>query len=453
MTRLEKQIFDIILSEKLISKNDNILLALSGGPDSVFAFHFLLKFMKKFEFTFSAVHVNHLLRGKESDEDEKFCINLCKSSSIKLHKRSADIRSLKKSSRNSLEEVARKIRYNIFDDISEKYGYTKILTAHNLSDNTETVILNLIKGTGVSGISGIPLKRGNIIRPFLSITKQEILDYLKKNKIPFRTDASNSKLDFDRNLIRNKIIPLISKNLNPKLDDSVFRMTRIIRSMYNTFNDQISLVMKKYVRVLHDDYILDLDMFKKTDEFILSEVIKEFIKNELNIEFNWKLYSSILKLAGNQTGRSIRLAKGWRALRERKHLHVYLEKKSGDLVYNFSIGGSIITEKFNISTRLLEAKDLKKLRTGRSEIISADNLEDVFNLRKWVPGDKFIPLGMKGQKKISDFLTDLKIPNKDKKNVYVLTNRNKIVYVLGLRISEEFKVTSSSKKICEICLN
>jgi tRNA(Ile)-lysidine synthase len=205
------------------------LVAFSGGSDSVFLLEFLLKYKRRFKIDLAAFHLNHNLRGKEAKIDERFCKNLTAQKKIPFFSTSKNVKLFAKRNRMSLEEAGRELRYGELLKIAKTHNYKKIATAHNADDNTETVLLNLIKGTGIRGLSGIPERREEIIRPILVLTKKEILDYLHNKKIKYRTDSSNIKNDYQRNYLRNEVIPLIKDKLNPQFDSAVFRTSEIIR--------------------------------------------------------------------------------------------------------------------------------------------------------------------------------------------------------------------------------
>ena len=216
MKKIDEKIIRFIEEQELIELGDKILVALSGGPDSVFLLHFLLKYRKKYGIEIGAMHVNHMIRGEEANKDEKFCRKLCLKLGVDYHTVKRNVPSFAKTNKISIEEAAREIRYKELTKIQKNFFYDKIATAHNCSDNAETVFLNLIKGTGLKGLSGIPIRRENIIRPILSISKDEILEYLKKNKVEYLIDKTNLSNIYERNFVRNEIFPQIKKYLNPK---------------------------------------------------------------------------------------------------------------------------------------------------------------------------------------------------------------------------------------------
>ena len=229
MKKTEQKVLRFIDEKNLIEKDDRILVALSGGPDSVFLLHFLNKYSKKFKISLAAIHINHGLRGKAASSDENFCKILTKKLGVRFYSVKRNVKALAKKLKVSTEEAGRLIRYEEFEKLSAKEGFTKIATAHIADDNAETVLLNLIKGTGLSGISGIPYSRGKIIRPLLVLTKEEIVQYLKFYKIDYRTDLTNLQSEYERNFLRNEIIPLIKKRLNPSLENTLLKSSEVFK--------------------------------------------------------------------------------------------------------------------------------------------------------------------------------------------------------------------------------
>ena len=219
----EQKVIKFIAAQNLNEPNDKILVALSGGADSVFLLYFFHKFQKLFKISIAAAHINHSLRGREANEDQEFSRKLCETLGVPFFTKRVYVKSYAKKNGLSIEEAARNLRYASLNKIAKKISADKIATAHNIDDNAETVLFNLARGTGISGMSGIPIKRDNIIRPILILGKTEIINYLKNKNITFQIDSTNLDNSFRRNFIRNQIIPSIRENINPAFSASVFR--------------------------------------------------------------------------------------------------------------------------------------------------------------------------------------------------------------------------------------
>lgn len=462
MKKVEEKVIKLIEGKQLIEKNDKILVALSGGPDSIFLLYFLNKFKKKFNIQTGALHINHKLRGEDSDDDEKFCEKICKDLRISYYRASKNVKAFASKKKISVEEAGREIRYSELKKISKKNNYNKIATAHNSNDNVETVLLNLIKGTGVSGLAGIPVKRENIIRPILNLARNEILSYLNENKIAFRIDKSNLSNDYERNFLRNEIIPSLKKNINPSLENSIFNSSEIFRnflSFINNKNDEIinKIIIEKNsatgIPPRGDKIRFPVKELKNIQPAFLGELILKLVKRNFSTQLKFKDISKINLLINSKTGKKVELSEKLTALREREEIVIYKnfnEKNFEPIKLNIGERAKINSKTLFIIKR--EKADILFSLDKNREYISADELKDEFLVRKWQKGDKFFPLGMSGSKKISDFLTEQKISSIKKKEQLLLINNKKIVWVIGLRIDNRFKLSDKTKKICELCL-
>ncbi len=450
MKKTEQKVLRFIEQNKLISAGDKLLVAFSGGPDSVFALHFLEKFRRKYKIDLRAVHFNHGLRGKESDADEIFSKEFCKKNSTPLDVVKLNVKSFSKKNKISIEEAARTLRYENLQKIAEKTHSTKIVTAHNQSDNTETILLNLFSGTGFSGFSGIPIQRGNIIRPFLCLTKQEISDYLEHEKISFRVDSSNMKDDYKRNYIRNRILPLVRLKLNPSVDEALFRSSKNFENTLFLNYKLIDHIVAEYVTHNSNEVSFPLLFADLFDGKIPGEILKIIFKRYLKHEFEYDDYVKINSLITKQKGKKIQLSKTLDAIREEESIRIELSGKTSNQIVTLKTGNQIKLGSKLIGIEQVNSENVQFKNNGKIEFISADGMNENFILRTWKFGDKFKPLGMKNFKKISDFLTDQKVSVSERKNRLVLTNRNQIVWIVGLRIDDRYKLNSKTKKIYKL---
>ncbi len=424
------------------------MLGLSGGSDSVFALFFMHKFKKLFNAELSAVHINHNLRGRDSLLDEKFCRELCRRLDVPFFNDSVFPQELVKQNKVSLEEACRELRYNIFGKILEENNLDKIITAHIQDDNTETVFLNIIKGTGVAGLSGIPISRNNIIRPLLCLTKEEVLLYLKANRIKYRKDKSNFSDEFQRNLIRNKIIPVVKKSLNPSVHEAVFRTTQNIAGFQKVFFNELETKLDLYFKVSKRGLVINKILFKSGEAYT-REMLRAYFRKAGGYSFAFEDAEKLIELSSKQTGYSIQLKKNLIALNERKTIHILPRPRKTPETKYFKLGESVIIDRMRIGALRIKNLSLKK-SSSEVEYISGDNIDDLFELRNWKAGDKFQPLGMTNSKKISDFLTDRKIPAGEKRDFKILLNRNNIVWAVGLRIDERVKITNETKSVVKL---
>lgn len=453
MKKTEEKLLKFIEEKNLIEKNDKVLVALSGGSDSVFLFHFLLKFKKKFRISIGAVHINHGLRGKDAVADEKFCLNLCEQNSVPVHLISKDVKRFAKQNKISLEEAGRDIRYREFQILAKKFNYTKIATAHNCNDNSETVLLNLVKGTGISGLSGIPYKRDNIIRPVLPATKDEILHYLSRKKFRFRIDKSNYSNDYDRNFIRNELFPLIKSKLNPAVDEKIFNTSEILKRLKTQVDKIVKEELKNIVIFEKNQLSIRLSSTKSFEKDVSRDIFKAAIEQNFKVSINYNNIDDLNRLLEKAPGSRIYLQDNLEAVKERNEILIYRRKTEAENK-NLEIkpGGSVKISGRKFSINLCKNIPDKFLQDRNIEYINGDTIKGNFKIRRWQKGDRFQPLGFKGTKKISDFLTEQKVNSSEKKKQLLLTNDGKIVWVIGKRMDERYKIVKNVQKVYELCL-
>ena len=452
---VEQKTLKFIDGNNIFEKNEKVLIALSGGADSVFLLAFLLKFKRRLGIELSAFHLNHKLRGKAADQEEKFCADLCKKNKIEFHSVSRNIKTIARKKKISIEEAGREIRYSELLKTAEKYKADKIATAHNASDNVETILLNFIKGTGIKGLTGIPVKRENIIRPILCLNSDEIRKYLDANNISYKVDKSNLDNDYERNFLRNKIIPKLKQRLNPRVEEKISNTAAILKDVSSFIEKQINQLTSNAVRFDGEMLEINLKKVSKIDFSVRSIFFKSVVEENFNIELESENIRALSDLIDSQTGSMIQLKEKVVALRERDLLVISRHSKQSNqrVSRKIKIGQKIEIDGQLISIEKINKKNVKFNDNKSVEFISGDLVKNIFEIRKWKVGDKFQPIGMKGTKNISDFLSDEKVSSKSKKGNLVLTNSGKIVWILGLRIDDRFKVTPSTKKILKLTFN
>lgn len=452
---IEQKTLKFIDENHLVEKEDKILVAFSGGADSVFLLHFLIKFKKRLGIELSAFHLNHNLRGKSAYEDEKFCSDFCSKNKIEFHSVSRDIKTFAREKKISIEEAGREIRYAELLKTAKKCKAEKIATAHNASDNVETILLNFVKGTGIRGLTGIPVRRENIIRPILCLTSDEIRKYLKENKIPYRLDKSNLDTDYERNFLRNEIIPKLKQKLNPRVEGKISNTATILKDINSFIENQINQIARNTARFDGKELKLNLKKISKLDVGFCSIFLKSTVEKNFKIELSSENINSLVELINSQTGTKINLKEFVVAYKDRDLLIISRHSKKSYLRVSkkIKIGQKIKIDGKMISIEEISRKNVKFINDKSIEFISGDPVGNVFEIRNWKAGDKFQPFGMKGTKNISDFLSDEKTSSQKKKENLVLTYSGKIVWVIGLRIDERFKITPKTKKILKLVVN
>ena len=420
-----------IKDNQLFDKNEKMLLAISGGADSVA----LAQLLKRENYTFSFAHCNFTLRAEESDNDEVFVKNLANELGVKCFVNHFETKKYASEKKISVQMAARELRYNWFEKIRKENGFDYILTAHHRDDEVETFLINLIRGTGIRGMLGIKARRGQIIRPLLFFTKKEIYHFLQENNYDFIEDGSNADEKYMRNKIRLKLIPLFN-DLNLAFSSTLSKEMSYLNEVMEVFDAEIE---KKKVELLK----------KEKEGFSISikglmqlSPLQTYLYEMLN-PFGFSEVNNIAKGLKTQSGKQFhstthriiidRERLFILPIKEQNYSSIQIEKSESEVF-------SPIHLRFNFSEDLTIHNDIN------FAILDYEKLHFPLELRKWEKGDFFFPLGMKGKKKLSDFFVDNKTSIHDKEQKWVLCSAGDIIWVVGMRIDERYKISDKTKK-------
>ncbi len=455
---MEQMVYNTIKQYNLINLNDNIIVGVSGGPDSMMLLHVLKGFKEYMNFNIFVAHINHGVRGKDADNDEKFVENICERWNLPFYSKKVNMDEYAKLRKISSEEAGREIRYNFFREIANKIGNAKIAVAHNKNDQVETAIMRFIRGTGIDGLKGMDYINGDIIRPVLDIERDKIEKYCEENNIEYRTDWTNNKPIYGRNKIRLELIPYIEENLNNGLINTVYRTTQIMRTDSNFLNECAYRAYKKVLkRELNDNIVLYTDMFNDLHDALKSRIIRICInKIKGNIKgLQEKHIRYIIDIANkNTTGNSIDIIKGIKVIV--KYQEIVIGKKSVDSLKKNKRFKLRLNNGKNHIKELDSVIECKIISANKVDIIVKDNfikyfdydkINNVLYLRNRNPGDRFNPLGMKGSKKLKDFFIDEKVLREERDTIPLVCDGDNIIWVVGYRISESYKIDSNTKNI------
>lgn len=435
-----------INEQRLFTPADKIVLAVSGGKDSVVLFDLF----REAKFNFMVAHCNFQLRGKDSDQDAQFVKQLCVNHGISFRATAFQTQQFAKTHRLSIEMAARQLRYEWFEQIRHELDYQYIATAHHLNDSIETILLNLTKGTGISGLRGILPKKDRIIRPLLFAARADIENYAAEKQLGWREDSSNASNDYQRNLLRNEVVPLL-KRINPSLEHTFARNIERLQAIESDFQKNLSYFKKAVCIEENGTLYLKIETIQywQSAAYLLEEALKE---SGFNYFQSKEIYHSLNKTSGKVFHSATHtLIKDREQLiitpREEKSFEEVLIEKGTEEIDYYGI-------KLQISQTSMEEWQayLTTERNPATLWVDADTLNYPLTLRPWQEGDWFIPLGMKGKKKISDFLVDKKTPLHLKKTTFLLCSGNSIVWVIGQRTDERFKVGKETKEILKIQL-
>lgn len=431
---------------KIATKEDKLIVALSGGPDSVFLLENLIRIGYK---NLLLAHVNYKLRRKESDKDQAFVEKIAKRLNLPLKKKICNI----KNSKNNIEEAARDKRYQFFKQIMEDTKAKYILTAHTKDDQVETILMNFIRGSSVTGLTGIHTLDNHIYRPLLDFTKNEIITYLNKNKISYRIDESNFDISYTRNNLRHIIIPLI-KTLNVSFDETIVRNLKINTSIDAFLIEKANSWIKRNYKNNEISIKAFLKLHIALKRQVLRTVIKINLKTLKDISFD-QIEEIRLLIENNRTGKSKIIDKGLKFTTNYGKILVSSNTKSrkvqtSRISKKLTIPGSIKIDKYSINTSIVRSKGNEK----NIAYLDFKKLPNTLLVRYPVPGDRFQPLGMSNTKKLHDFFTDIKLSSIKRKNTpIIVTEDGKIVWVSGFRIDHKYRVDPSTKSILKVSIN
>ncbi len=456
----------------MLKPKDSVVIGVSGGPDSVALLHILLIFASRFSLRLGVAHLNHCLRQNDSDKDAKFVESLAKNFDLPCHLQKRDIRRYQRENRLSLEEAARCVRYEFLNDIATINHYNKIALGHHADDNAELVLMNLFRGTGTLGLSGIPPKRDDkIIRPMIKLSRADIIDFLNQNQLKFVVDRSNADTRHLRNRVRHDLIPVLKTAYNPNISETLNRLSSIVRSEEEWLEDVVYPFFEKTVLRVRENHIeLSIPVLNRYHKALQRRVIRmTFVKAKgdlRRIGFD-NIDSVIALLVKKSSFGKIDLPDGLRIQRDRDTLHVYLGRNRGsddhmdnDKWDSFSFEYPI--EKFEpvfikeikayIRFAEMGIENMLDYRcTGQyTHFFDKDALNLPMILRNFRPGDAFRPLGMSGTQKLKKFFIDKKVPRRERLKCPILLSGGKIIWVVGHRIDESVKVTPTTKNVLKV---
>lgn len=447
--KMEDRIYKTLVENKLISRGDTVIVGASGGPDSQFMIYILEKFRKELGFEMVLAHLNHLHR-REANKDEELVRKTAEKLGLDFFSRSRSMDDLASKLKISPEDAGRRLRYEFFGDLAKKYPTSKIAVAHNKDDQAETVLMRIIRGTGLDGLRAMDYRTGNIIRPILDIKKKEILEYLDENNIAYAIDHTNFENDYTRNKVRLDIIPILEE-INPNVIDSVFSLSALAKDDLKILDKIVDEKFKEMARISQGEISFDKEKFDQEDPAILRRILRksvEILKGQIK-DLSKENLVDFLKIKDLETGKV--LIKDDLSLRKSYDSYILEEitKKEKNLTEKY-LGDqeTVFYNGFYIKTSIINSDKYEKDKNVG--YFDYDLLDFPLKVRTRRPGDRIVPLGHKSEKKLKDFLSDQKIDRKRRDNLPLILSKDKIIWLAPLRMSDEFKVSSGTKKILKI---
>ncbi|WP_321345921.1 tRNA lysidine(34) synthetase TilS [uncultured Draconibacterium sp.] len=428
-----------INQKQLIKSGQKVLLAISGGIDSMV----LLHLFERTGFEYGIAHCNFRLRGAESDGDEAFVHEQVEQHGTPAHFETFDTKEYASLKGISIEMAARELRYDFFERIRKEFEYDYIVTAHHQDDLIETFFLNLSRKTGIRGLTGIKEKKGKLIRPLLFASREEIEKYASENFIPYREDSSNSEVVYQRNFLRHKILPLFSE-LNPAFKKNFISSVDNLKVAYDVYEDAIGNEIQEVLTKENGQTVVAISALQNSShpKTILLEILSGYGFNASVVD---AVYQSLDTLSGKQF-----FSKTHRLVKDRDALFIQELKDDEDRVYYIEEDDMELFAPFDISVERVDTNDFTIIKDSNIGCIDIDEVQFPLLMRKWQQGDYFQPLGMTGFKKVSDFFIDQKMPLHEKENTWLLCSGKKIVWIMGQRLDNRFKVTDATKQVLKI---
>lgn len=447
----------IINEHQLIQKNDKILIAVSGGVDSVVLLDLLYRVRDEYYLILKIVHLNHCIRGKEADRDQKFVQQLARQYHLPISVKKVDVPKYVKNQKCSLEEGARILRYQFFYEQLQKSRFNYLAVGHNANDQAETILDHFLRGSGIRGLTGMKYSTRQIIRPLLALSRTKIETYAHQRGLKYVTDITNEEIKFKRNKIRHQLIPYLQTEFNPAIVNTLLRTGIIAQNneLYlkkeaeRAFNSCLKSFQKNKI-------ILDINQFFNYFNIIQTYVlfhILELLLIDVESLTATKINVILNIIQKKKTGTKIPLAGTWEILIDHSELVVHQNEK---IDFEFKIclkkcykifgGKKIFTADLIKRDQLPEPLP----RQRNIEFIDYKKVTQPLIIRNFRPGDRFIPLNMKGHKKVSDFFTDEKVPLHLRKQIPLLLCPEGIIWVMGYQINDRFKITNKTNVILKL---
>ena len=437
--------YETVRKYHMIKEGDHIILGVSGGADSLCLLFLLMELQKEIPFQITVVHVEHGIRGEESLEDARYVEEICKENQVEFHLETVDIREMAAREHLSVEEAGRKARYDAFERVLSERGANKIAVAHNRNDQAETMLWNIARGSGMNGAAGIRPVRGTIIRPLLECDRKEIEGYLKDRNVIWREDRTNQEMDYTRNVIRGQVFPLLKERVNAKSLEHFASLGEEIRRTEEYLDRLVNEKLKHILQLERTGGVLLIEELCKEDDFLKERMIRQALKlTGCPLKDLTRVHvKQICSLLQGQSGKQTTLPGGWTVRREFEKL--YMEKRN--LSYGFTEGK---TEEVKAKIRIFPNINQIIPRKKYTKWFSYDKISSDFQIRTRQPGDYLIINHLGQKKKLKEYLVEEKVPLSIRNQLPLVARGHEIIWVVGYRISENYKITEETKEIIEI---
>jgi tRNA(Ile)-lysidine synthase len=450
-TTLTARFFEFSTAHGLLQKGDRVVVAVSGGVDSVVLLRLLAGVRKRLDLVLSVAHYNHRLRGAAAHEDEAFVRNLAKELGFPASTGSGDVREEARRTGRGIEDAARTLRYSFLEEVRIATNSNRIATGHNADDNAETMLLNLLRGSGVKGLAGIPVYRtdGNVIRPLLFATREEIAAFASAEGVQWREDASNASDAHKRNILRHALLPIVREKINPGVARTMMRTAEVFRELDNYLTEIARAGLDKATVGNTDQEVrLSCSHLLTLPTAVQDTVLQIAVWEKTGRRLSYDRVEALSGLVQHQAGNLVELGGGWIATRIPDEIVIGLGTAPVPFLEPVRVGFTCNVPGGTISAALVDPPADPVNNRRDVEFVDADRTgTEGLVARSWHEGDIFTPLGMRGHKKVSDTLNEAGIPSYQKATYpLVTTAKGEIVWVCGIRIDDRFKVGEHTRR-------
>lgn len=457
---MQEKVLEYIKKNSMIEEHDKVLVALSGGPDSICLLHILKGLESKLNIKILAAHINHCLRGNEADKDEEYARKFCENLGIDFYVKRIEIDKVAKEKKISTEMAGREERYKFFDELKEKFNIQKIAIAHNANDQAETLIMRIARGTGIEGLVGIRPVRDNLfIRPILSLTREEIENYCEDNNLNPRIDKTNLEEVYSRNKIRLKAIPFLKENFNEDVIDAFNRLAYSVSKDVEFINEFVEEKYNTLIENTKDGIIIKREAFDEK-EAVLNRLIRKAlmeVSGAVN-NFEMKHINDVINLQNGNAGKKINLTNRVIVINEYGKIKIVRDIKRAefkdeitfDVEELYNMKEKIITN--NLGTfrfKVVENNGKIKATKSNEKYFSFDNVSKI-TIRTRKDGDTIVPFGMEGRKKLKDIFINNKIPKEERNFIPLLLLDNEVAWIIGVRNSNLYKFKNQNKRLLKV---
>lgn len=453
MRDLPSVVEETIKKYDMLKPEDSIVVGLSGGPDSICLLHVLLGLRQAWGLKIYAAHLNHQFRGKDADEDALFVKEICREWDVEAFIQVFNVPAYAKEKGLSSEEAGREIRYRLFKEVADEVGSNKIAVAHNMNDNAETVLMNMFRGSGIEGLKGIEASRGEIIRPLINVRRDEIEAYCEEKALNPRIDKTNLEPIYGRNKIRLELIPYIENNFNANIMSTLHRLSDIVTLENDFLNKEAKNIFLEIAIIGANGIEYNINKLRNIHPSLMRRVIRigiEKLTGSLR-GIEYKNIEGVVDLLDKSTGAAVILPDNIKAYISYDKLILKFDTKIENDKYYLKLENDqdniAALPGFIVRLQTMDVSQIVDVKKDKHIVyIDKAKIKQELVLRNRLDGDIFSPIGLKGTKKLKEYFIDEKIPKEERDNIFLIADGREIVWVLGKRLSDKYKITGSTKE-------